>query len=118
MESRHPSRNSLTDLNSLIDRPAGETTRQENIRLSNDPSSSPEVPGLGCLWLVLDLDRFAWPVEALSLCRNEKDERGFLLKALLPDWLSLSELLMDNDNLCGCPNCIPARISLMLSRSW
>jgi hypothetical protein len=98
MKSRHASRNSLTDLNSLIGRPGGEITRQENIRLSNNPSfgvsrpirlvalgcstlylsaptvasSSPAVTRLVisvCLRLLFDLDRFAWPRASFSLCR-------------------------------------------------
>src|SRR5271170_5641027 len=52
MKCRHASRNSLTDLNSLIGRPGGEITRQENIRLSNDQSFGVSRPirlvALGC----------------------------------------------------------------------
>jgi hypothetical protein len=98
MKSRHAFRNSLTDLNSLISRPGGEITTQENIQLSNDPSFGVSRPirlvALGCSTLYLlaptvapsgsavirlvisvclrlpfDLDRFAWPLATYSFCR-------------------------------------------------
>src|SRR4051794_8024189 len=49
MTSRHASKNSKMDSNSSIACPGGETTRQQNIRLSNDSSSA----SLGCIKLVV-----------------------------------------------------------------
>src|SRR5438270_9333010 len=97
MKSRHASRNSLADLNSSIGRPGGEITRQDNIRLSNDPSFGVSEPirlvALGCSTLYLlaptvasspspvtrlvisvclrlfDLDRFARQLATSLLCR-------------------------------------------------